>query len=79
MSFEMKTYATEKKAILAAKQSASEFAMQNDADAEEKVLLNNGNTLVITSTNWGRISEKVCGGHILAGHVFCSKKLSEKF
>jgi hypothetical protein len=79
MNYELQTYATEKKAIRAARQSAIESARLNNADSEEKVLLNKGDTLIITATDWGRISEKVCGGHILAGHVFCSKKLSEKF
>ena len=78
MNYELQIYATETEAILAAKESAREFAMKTNADSEEKVLLEDGNTLFITSTYWGQISERVCGGHDLDGHVFCSKKLSER-
>lgn len=78
MSFEMKTYETEVEAYLAARQSAQEFAMKNDADAEERVMLEGGNTIFIQCTSKGKITPILCGGWTFAGHVFCSVKLSEK-
>jgi hypothetical protein len=79
MIYELQTYATEAEAILAAVQSAREFAMKYDDEAEENVLLEDGNTLFVTSNSLGKITDIVCGGHTLSGHVFCSKKLAEKF
>lgn len=78
MSFKMKTYATEEEAIFAAIQSAQEFAMKNNADAEERVMLEDGNTIFIECTSKGKITDILCGGWNFAGHVFCSVKLLKK-
>jgi hypothetical protein len=79
MSYEFELYPTEKTAIEAARNAAVDSAAAHDADAEEKVLLANGNTLVIKASPAGELTEKSVGGHVLSGVVFCSKKLSEKF
>jgi hypothetical protein len=78
MIYELQTYATEAEAILAAVQSAREFAMKYDDEAEENVLLEDGNTLFIECTSKGKITDILCGGWNFAGHVFCSVKLLKK-
>lgn len=79
MSYELELYPTEKTAIEAARNAAIESAGAHGADSEEKVLLANGNTLIVKASSAGELTEKTTGGHILSGVVFCSKKLAEKF
>lgn len=79
MTYQIESYPTERAAIEAARNAAADFAMSHDYECEEKVLLANGNTLLIKSDSKGELSERTESGHIMSGNLFCSKKIAELF
>lgn len=76
----MKNYAiykNQKQAISAAKKLAKEAAADNSTDWTESVLLASGDTLHLTSSPSGRITQRIEAGWITDGPIHCSKRAAD--
>lgn len=77
MTNDKAVYRTQADAIREAKKLAREAAENNGADWTESVLLWSGDTLHLTSSPNGKITERVESGWVLDGLVHCSRRVSE--
>ena len=65
---------TQTRAIIEARQFAAESAMENASDWTAKVILMSGDTLCITATESGKITERTTSGWDRDGDIFCGPK-----